>query len=152
MLDTQPLINHVFSLEKAKKIILIYDSPLYVYQGEILRQTIARITNSIPYPQTKFHFASVTNGNISLLKIFKDCGWGIHANTPGDIYLALKADFSPENIVYSGSNLTAEEMTQLLNWGITTFNLDSINQLQVFCDVYQNINFNNSQIIKLGFR
>ncbi|MEL6165058.1 MAG: decarboxylase, partial [Cyanobacteria bacterium J06628_3] len=117
---------------------------------------MARITNSIPYPHTKFYFASVTNGNISLLQIFKNCGWGIHANTPGDIYLALKAGFSPENIVYSGSNLSAEEITQLLNWGIRTFNLDSINQLQIFCDVYPNINLNNSQKInqqiKLGFR
>lgn len=137
MLDTQPLINHNFSLETVKKILSIYDSPLYVYQAEILRQTIARITNSIPYPHTKFHFASVTNGNISLLQIFKNHNWGIHANTPGDIYLALKAGFSPENIVYSGSNLSADEIAQLLNWGITTFNLDSISQLQVFCDVYK---------------
>ncbi|BAY84971.1 Orn/DAP/Arg decarboxylase 2 [Calothrix parasitica NIES-267] len=152
MLDTQPVINHVFSLNKAKKILSIYDSPLYVYQGDILRQTIGRITNSIPYPHTKFHFASVTNGNISLLRIFKDCGWGIHGNTPGDIYLALKAGFSPDNIVYSGSNLTAEEIAQLLNWGITTFNLDSINQLQVFCDVYQSQNNYTVKKIKLGFR
>ena len=152
MLDTQPFVNHVFSLDKAKKILSIYDSPLYVYQGEILRQTIAQITKSIPYPHTKFHFASVTNGNISLLQIFKNCGWGIHANTPGDIYLALKAGFSPDNIVYSGSNLSSEEIAQLLNWKITTFNLDSINQLQVFCEVYQNINLNSYQEIKLGFR
>ena len=152
MLDIQPFINQTFSLDKAKKILSIYDSPVYVYQGDILRQTIARITNSIPYPHTKFHFASVTNGNISLLKIFKNCGWGIHANTPGDVYLALKAGFSPENIIYSGSNLSAEEIAQLLNWGITTFNLDSVNQLRVFCDVYQKIDLNSYQEIKLGFR
>ena len=41
---------------------------------------------------------------------------------------ALKAGFSPDKIIYSGSNLNAEEMTQLLNWGITAFNLDSIAQ------------------------
>ena len=120
----------------ATEILSIYDSPLYLYQGDILRQTIARITKSIPYPHTKFHFASVTNGNISLLQIFKDCGWGIHGNTPGDIYLGLKAGFSPNNIIYSGSNLNREEMTQLLNWGITTFNLDSVAQLREFCEVY----------------
>ncbi len=125
------------SENQVEKLLSIYDSPLYVYQAEILCQTIARITKSIPYPHTKFHFASVTNGNISLLQIFKDCGWGIHANTPGDIYLALKAGFSPENIVYSGSNLSADEIAQLLNLGITAFNLDSVAQLQVFCEVYQ---------------
>lgn len=140
-----------FSLDVAKEILSIYDSPLYVYQGDILRQTITRITQSIPYPHRKFQFASVTNGNISLLKIFNSCGWGIHANTPGDVYLALKAGFSPENIVYSGSNLSAEEMKQLLNWGITTFNLDSIAQLQVFCDIYHSHNSTTKQI-KLGLR
>ncbi|AFY54079.1 diaminopimelate decarboxylase [Rivularia sp. PCC 7116] len=140
------------SQNQVKELLSIYDSPLYVYQAEILRQTIARITKSIPYPHTKFHFASVTNGNISLLQIFKDCGWGIHANTPGDIYLALKAGFSPENIVYSGSNLSADEIAQLLNLGITAFNLDSVAQLQVFCDVYQSKNNNNIKEIKLGLR
>ena len=139
----------------AKEIISIYDSPLYVYQGDILRQTIDRITKSIPYPHTKFHFASVTNGNISLLQIFNNCGWGIHANTPGDVYLALKAGFSPKNIVYSGSNLSAEEIAGLLNWGITTFNLDSVAQLQAFCKVYQshnNICNTFTKQIKLGLR
>ncbi|MGD1911090.1 MAG: diaminopimelate decarboxylase family protein [Rivularia sp. (in: cyanobacteria)] len=146
------LITVPFSLDTAKKILSIHDSPLYIYQSDILRQTIARITKSIPYPHTKFHFASVTNGNISLLQIFKDCGWGIHANTPGDVYLALKAGFSSEKIVYSGSNLSAEEMARLLNWGITTFNLDSVAQLQVFCEVYQSFSFNTSPEIKLGLR
>ncbi len=127
----------------ATEILSIYDSPLYVYQGDILSQTIDRITKSIPYPHTKFYFASVTKGNISLLQIFKNCGWGIHANTPGDVFLALKAGFSPENIVYSGSNLSNEEMASLLNWGITTFNLDSVAQLRVFCDVYQSRNNQN---------
>ncbi len=143
MPNTQSPILHKFSLNIAKELLSIYNSPLYVYQGDILRQTIHRITKSIPYPQTKFHFASVTNGNISLLQIFNSCGWGIHANTPGDVYLALKAGFSPDKVVYSGSNLSAEEMAGLLNWGITTFNLDSVAQLQVFCEVYQSRNQKN---------
>ncbi|NJL78479.1 MAG: decarboxylase [Richelia sp. RM2_1_2] len=138
-----PYLQYPIPHNIVKEILSIYDSPLYVYQGDILRQTIAHITKSIVYPHTKFHFASVTNGNLSLLQIFKDCGWGIHANTPGDVYLALKAGFPAENIVYSGSNLSAEEMAQLLKWGITTFNLDSIAQLQTFCDIYQFQNHHN---------
>ena len=66
--------------------------------------------------------------------------------------LALKAGFTPQNIVYSGSNLSRDEIAQLLNWGITTFNLDSVAQLQEFCDVYQFKNNKNFKDIKLGFR
>jgi diaminopimelate decarboxylase len=119
-----------------KELLDIYGSPLYVYDGDKLRQTIKKITTSVAYDKTQFRFASVTNGNVSLLKIFKDCGWGLHANTPGDVYLGLQAGFSPEKIVYSGSNLNWDEMLGVLEWGVRTFNLDSVSQLELFCQVY----------------
>lgn len=62
-------------LELVEKLLQIYGSLLYVYDSKRLQQTIAQITNSIPYPHTNFYFASVTNGNISLLKIFRKAGW-----------------------------------------------------------------------------
>jgi diaminopimelate decarboxylase len=123
-------------LELAQELLQVYGSPLYVYNGDILRQTISYITKAISYPHTKFHFASVTNGNIALLKIFKNAGWGLHANTPGDIYLGLNAGFYAGDIVYSGSNLNWEEMEQVLGWGVTTLNLDSISQLRLCCEVF----------------
>jgi diaminopimelate decarboxylase len=123
-------------LELAQELLQVYGSPLYVYNGDILRQTISYITKAISYPHTQFHFASVTNSNIALLKIFKNAGWGLHANTPGDIYLGLNAGFHAGDIVYSGSNLNWEEMEQVLGWGVTTLNLDSISQLRLCCEVF----------------
>ncbi|MEA5617600.1 decarboxylase [Cronbergia sp. UHCC 0137] len=121
-----------FSLEFAQDLLKIYGSPLYVYEGDRLRDTIEGIGKVFTYKPTKFHFATVTNGNVSLLKIFRDSGWGLHANTPGDIYLGLNAGFKACDIVYSGSNLSSGEMEQVLSWGVTTFNLDSLSQLEVF--------------------
>jgi diaminopimelate decarboxylase len=154
-----PAINKIFrklpfSEEAARELLTIYGSPLYVYQCDHLSQTITHITQAIPYPRTQFHFASVTNGNISLLQIFQANGWGLHANTPGDIYLGLKAGFSPNQIVYSGSNLNRSEMQQLLHWGVAMLNLDSLSQLQLFCDVYQEMSSGTSfhKIPRLGLR
>ncbi|UBF29688.1 decarboxylase [Kovacikia minuta CCNUW1] len=121
----------------AQELLATYGSPLYVYRGDRLRQTICQITHAIPYPRTQFHFASVTNGNISLLRIFRESGWGLHANTPGDIYLGLQAGFHPSQVVYSGSNLNRDEMAQILHWGIKMLNLDSLSQMQLFCEVYE---------------
>jgi diaminopimelate decarboxylase len=128
-----------FSLELAHELLETYGSPFYVYQGDRLHQTIGHITQAIPYPRTHFHFASVTNGNVALLQIFQASGWGLHANTPGDIYLGLQAGFDPSQIVYSGSNLNRAEMEQVLNWGVTTLNLDSLAQLRLCCEVYQSL-------------
>lgn len=128
--------NIPFPQSLAQELLTTYGSPLYVYQSDRLRQTIRHITQAIPYPKTRFHFASVTNGNISLLQIFRDEGWGLHANTPGDIYLGLQAGFHPSQIVYSGSNLSRNDMEQIFQWGVTRLNLDSLAQLHLCCETY----------------
>ncbi|BDI17667.1 diaminopimelate decarboxylase [Nostoc cf. commune SO-36] len=133
--DLQNSLSPPFSEEQAQELLSTYGSPLYVYNGDRLGETIERITKAVSYPHTQFRFASVTNGNIALLKIFRSFGWGLHANTPGDIYLGLQAGFEPSEIVYSGSNLNQAEMLQVLNWGITTLNFDSLAQLQLCCEV-----------------
>lgn len=114
----------------ADELLRTYGSPLYVYQAAKLRQTLTHIAAAVPYANTTFHFATVTNGNVALLQQVQTAGWGLHANTPGDIYLGLQAGFSPEKIIYSGSNLSREDMTQALDWGVRTFNLDSVQQVQ----------------------
>lgn len=124
-----------------------YDSPLYVYDQATLLATIQRITEAVPYDRKQFHFASVTNGNLALLKIFRQQGWGLHANTPGDVVLGLQAGFMPEQIVYSGSNLNRDEMHQMLDWRVGTLNLDSLSQLELLCDVYK-----FDYTLRLGFR
>ncbi|WP_339390239.1 decarboxylase [Crocosphaera watsonii] len=143
--------NQPFSATLAHSLLNCYGSPLYVYQSDLLRHSISHITTSIPYNNTLFQFATVTNGNIELLKLFNDQGWGIHANTPGDIYLGLKAGFSGEKIVYSGSNLNPEEMTQILKWGVRTLNLDSISQLELLYEIYKSFPGDLSSL-KLGLR
>lgn len=151
--DRSSLATLAFSVELAQELLTTYGSPLYVYQGDYLRQTIQHISQAILYPRTQFRFASVTNGNIALLQIFRELGWGLHANTPGDIYLGLQAGFSADRIVYSGSNLNRFEMEKVLHWGIRTLNLDSLAQLQLCCDIYIYMQkLVSSSTLRLGLR
>ncbi len=124
---TSPSLSH--------QLLADYGSPLYVYDADYLRATIERIARAVPYPHTKFYFASVVNGNVALLKIFRERGWGLHANTPGDVFLGLHAGFAPEQMVYSGSNLNADEMAQMLERGVSTLNLDSLSQLELLSEI-----------------
>lgn len=140
-----------FSPQVAAELLTQYDSPLYVYDADGLAKNIARITNAVPYPDKEFHFASVTNGNLSLLKIFRAHGWGLHANTPGDVVLGIQAGFLPAEIVYSGSNLSRAEMQQMLDSRVAKLNLDSLSQLETFGEIFQSANqFQHTP--KIGFR
>ena len=125
----------MISTELAAQLIAAYGSPLYAYEADRLRRTIAQITCAVPAPRTRFFFASVVNGNVALLRIFRECGWGLHANTPGDVFLGLHAGFAPGQIVYSGSNLNRAEMAEMLERRIGTLNLDSLSQLELLCAV-----------------
>ncbi|MDQ2099913.1 MAG: decarboxylase [Tychonema bourrellyi B0820] len=118
----------------AQRLLSTYGSPLYVYQADRLHQTLEHITRSIDYPHVQFHFATVTNGNIALLQLIEQAGWGLHANTPGDVFLGLKAGFSGDRIVYTGSNLNRVDIQQLIDWKIDRFNFDSLSQLRDFCE------------------
>ena len=130
----------MLSLSLSQQLIAEHGSPLYVYDADHLRTTIARIARAVPYPRTKFYFASVVNGNVALLQIFRDSGWGLHANTPGDVFIGLRAGFAPDEMVYSGSNLNRAEMAQMLERGISPLNLDSLSQLELLCElIHQNI-------------
>lgn len=127
-----------FDAETAQGLIELYGSPLYVYDAQTLIESAKTISGAVSYPHTRFFFAAVTNGNIHLLAILRKLGWGLHANTPGDIFLALKAGFTPEQIVYSGSNLTQEEMCEIVEQRISTVNLDSVSQLRLLTIALEN--------------
>ncbi|MBX9723068.1 MAG: hypothetical protein K2X81_16825, partial [Candidatus Obscuribacterales bacterium] len=133
----------------AAELLAAYGSPLYVYDSEHLEEKMHEVDQSIPYPGTRFAFAAVTNGNINLLRKFKAAGWSLHANTPGDAFLGMKAGFEAVDIVYSGSNLTPQEMEQMLRWGIGTYNLDSLSQLDLLARIRNEI---GAQQPKIGFR
>lgn len=135
------------SIKLWDKLLEVYGSPLYVYDADRFWQALQQIPQQVKYRPTTFCFAVVTNGNLALLQIVRRAGWHIHANTPGDIYLALKAGFPPCQIVYSGSNLSINDMEQVLAWGVTTFNLDSITQVQQLCEIAKGISH-----LKLGLR
>lgn len=124
----------MLSISLAHQLLADYGSPLYCYDAARLRTDLARITSAVAYQPTRFHFASVVNGNLALLRLFRAAGWGLHANTPGDVFLGLRAGFAPQEIVFSGGHLTRDEMAALLAQGIGMLNLDSLAQLQTWCD------------------
>ncbi len=108
-----------------------YGTPLYVYDAAAIRAAFERIRRSVPYAPIKAHYACVTNSNIAIMQIIRALGGGIHANTWGDAVMALQSGFAPDDIVYSGSNLDAEDMSNLFHHGVA-INLNSLSQLRKY--------------------
>jgi diaminopimelate decarboxylase len=115
--------------EDFKTIAADFGTPAYIYCVESVRDAWRRLTSAFSYRPIDFHYAIVCNKNPYLVREIVGLGAGIHANTPGDAYAALQAGVSPDRIVYSGTNLDAQDMEFLVSRHIK-MNVDSLDQLR----------------------
>jgi diaminopimelate decarboxylase len=68
------------------------------------------------------------NSNLAILKALLEEGTEIDAVSPGEVYLALRAGFKPEQILFTGTSVSYQELQYLLDKRVR-INLDSSSQL-----------------------
>jgi diaminopimelate decarboxylase len=108
-----------------------YKTPLYVIDEERIKNNYKRLYNafSSQYSNFKMFYACKANTNLAVMKILEKQGSGIDAVSPGEIYTALLAGFDPARILYTGNNVTDEELEFAVASNVR-INLDSISQLK----------------------
>ena len=67
-----------------------YATPLYVYDAAAVRAAFCRIHAAVPYQPRAVHYACVANSNVAIMRLVKSLGGGVHANTWGDVVMALR--------------------------------------------------------------
>ena len=117
----------VSSRELAEK----YDTPLYVISEKRIRKNYNRLFKALTqnYPKVRVYYAVKANSNLSLLKVLAAQSSSIDAVSPGEVFLALKAGFTPERILFTGTSVRSDELEFLVNSGVT-INVDSLSQLR----------------------
>ena len=118
-------------LAGAAPLVAAFGSPLYVYDADAIEAALRRFRAAFTYGPVDYHYAIVCNKNHYIVGLLHRLGCGIHANTPGDAYAALRAGVPGSRILYSGTNLNAADFDWLLERQVRT-NLDSLDQLRDF--------------------
>jgi diaminopimelate decarboxylase len=115
----------------AEELAEEYDTPLYVYEEDKIREQYHRLYDSITWPKKKVLFACKANSNLAILKVLKEEGCGIDAVSPGEVYTALKVGFKKEDIMFTGNNVRDDEMKYVHEQGVL-INVESLDQLERF--------------------
>ena len=125
------LSNGVDPLELVEK----YGSPLYVYDTSIIGRQYKRMADAFSVPKLKINYACKANTNLSLLKFICQQGAGLDAVSPQEVELGLRAGFRPEDIIFTPSCATLEDVKQVIGHGVR-INIDSISLLEQFGHEY----------------
>jgi diaminopimelate decarboxylase len=120
-------IDGVSALRLAKE----FDTPLYVISERGIREKYHRLREALKkhYGKVRIYYSIKANTNLSVLKILESEGAYIDAVSPGEIFLALKADFTPERILFTGTNVRNDELRFIVKSSVT-INVDSLSQLR----------------------
>ncbi|MFN7990975.1 MAG: diaminopimelate decarboxylase [Candidatus Micrarchaeia archaeon] len=115
----------------ASELLEKYGSPLYVYDERRIRDNYSRILNAFRRHEPDFglHYAIKANNNLAIMRILEREGSSVDASSPAEIYLARKAGFGDDRILYSGNYHTDDELRLACESGIR-LNLDSTEQME----------------------
>jgi diaminopimelate decarboxylase len=108
-----------------------FDTPVYVMSERRIRGNYRRLHEALSehYSKVRIYYSAKANTNLSVLKILKSEGGSIDVVSPGEVFLALKAGFQPENILFTGTSVRDDELRFLVDSGVTV-NIDSLSQLK----------------------
>jgi len=111
------------------KIAEAVGTPFYLYSHATLTHHFRTFDAAFAgYPHI-ICFAVKANANLAILRLFAGLGAGADIVSGGELFRALKAEVSPQRIVYSGVGKSFKEIRRALKTGILMFNIESSQEL-----------------------
>ena len=118
-----------FGNTNAEELAKKYGTPLYVYNENILRDRMHKVSQVITkYPYTA-NYSVKANTNIHILKLAHEEGLNCDAMSEGEIRMLEAAGFEYDRIFFVPNNVSDEEMKYAIDRNIMT-SLDSLAQLR----------------------
>jgi diaminopimelate decarboxylase len=108
-----------------------FDTPLYVYDGEKIAHQIKTLRTAFSETNLRIKYAAKALTNISVLKLIRKHGAGIEVVSVEEAKLAMRAGYTPQEIVFTPSGVNFDEVVQGVTMGLA-INIDNLSTLQKF--------------------
>jgi diaminopimelate decarboxylase len=104
-------------------------TPAYIYSARAIREAYAAIDEAFAAYPHAIHYALKANSTLALVRLLRSLGSRADANSGGEIEVALRAGFTPADIVFTGVGKTRDELARAIADGIGTINAESAGEL-----------------------
>lgn len=127
--------NMIIGGVSAPEIAERFGTPVYVIDEARIRENYRNVYDAFSkYMDTRIHYACKANTNLAVLRILEEEGAGIDAVSIGEVKTCLKAGFSPGRIMYTGVNVSNEELREVASLGVM-INLDSVSEMERLAEI-----------------
>lgn len=106
-------------------IARVAETPVYLYSAGRVRSAYAGLDRALAAWPHAIHFALKANSTLAILALLRELGAGADANSGGEIEAALRAGFSPPQIVFTGVGKTRDELERAVALGVGAINIES---------------------------
>ena len=107
-----------------------HGTPLYVYSAEAIRKSYRDLDEAFePHPH-RIHYAMKANSSFAVLRLLREAGSAVDANSIGEVDLALRAGFAPSDIVFSGVGKSPDEIDRAVQLELKAINAESGGELE----------------------
>jgi diaminopimelate decarboxylase len=105
-------------------------TPVHVYSASLISARYRQLDAAFGGYPHKIHYALKANSTLGIVRLFKQLGAGVDANSGGELDVAKRAGFTPDEMVFSGVGKTDEELTSAIELGVGTINAESRGELE----------------------
>ena len=104
-------------------------TPCYVYDAAAIRAAYATLDRAFDgYPHA-IHYALKANSSLAIVRLVHGLGSHADANSPGEVDVAFRCGFRPEQIVFTGVGKSAAEIDRAVSLGLLAINVESPGEL-----------------------
>lgn len=118
------------SPKSISEITTQFSTPVHVYSEEILRAQAQKVCDFSHAFGFTPRYAMKANSNRTLLKIFRDMGICIDASSEYEVFRALIAGYTPNEIQLTGQEIP-NRLEEIVKMGVE-FNATSLHQLESY--------------------
>lgn len=122
--------NLYFDGFSVKELADKYDTPLYLMSEKRIRDNYDRLYGALinNYKYVRIYYAAKANTNLNVLRILHSQGAYLDTVSPGEVFLALSAGYTPDRIMFTGTSVRNDELKMLADANIT-INIDSQSEM-----------------------
>jgi diaminopimelate decarboxylase len=114
-----------------------FGTPTYTYSDALLAERVRAFRAPFAGVRHRLHYAIKANATTAIVRRLRELGTAADANSGGEIDVALRAGFTPAEIVFTGVGKTRAELDRAIGLGVAAINAESFGEVARISEIAQ---------------